>query len=122
MASVSVPSDHLFGRSALNDATKRMLMFAGKIGHQRGLRLRFSVWVDLPADGIWLPVRPSGLRRIPLAALLVHYNKRSFAHALVDESRVRSIIAIKHEAHVTPVLIRNFLSIFMHLLDVQASD
>jgi hypothetical protein len=71
----------------------------------------------------WLPVRPSGLRRIPLAAPLVHYTKRSFTHSPVDKSRVRSIIAIKHETHVSPVLIRNFLHIFifMHLLDVQAS-
>jgi hypothetical protein len=71
----------------------------------------------------WLPVRPSGLRRIPLAAPLVHYNKRSFTHAPVAKSRVRSIIAIKHETHVTPVLIGNFLHIVisMHLLDVQAS-
>jgi hypothetical protein len=78
-------------------------------------------------------VRPSRLRRIPMAALLVHYNKKSylqiknyaaFTYALVGKSHVRSIIAIKHETHVTPVLVRNFLHIFifMHLLDVQASD
>jgi hypothetical protein len=61
---------------------------------------------DLPADGMMAAVRPLGLRRIPLAALLLHYNKKSylqiknyaaFMHALVDKSRVRLVFAIKHE-------------------------
>jgi hypothetical protein len=36
-------------------------------------------------------------------------------------SRARSIVAIKHEAHVTHILNRNVLLIFMHFVDVQAS-
>jgi hypothetical protein len=72
-----------------------------------------------PADGMIAARSPIGTSAHPAGSSLVQYNKRSFTHALLDNSRVRSIIAIKHETHITPVLNRNFS--LMHFENAQAS-
>src|SRR5262249_18705629 len=76
----------------------------------------------LPADGMMAARSPTGTSAHPAGSSASTLQQTQLYAALVDKSRVRSIIAIKHEAHVTPILIRNFLFIFMHFLDVQASS